>query len=79
VKIYIGDGASIWRPIIRKHDDVPMGHTTIKEQLRWCHEEKVPQAIFTHCGSQLVEGDERILGAKVRGYAQELNERQVIH
>lgn len=66
VNLYIGDGATISRPIIRRKGDILFGHTTIRAQLGWCQKEKVPQAIFTHCGSQIVEGDGRVLGAQVR-------------
>ncbi|MFC1841643.1 MBL fold metallo-hydrolase [Candidatus Dependentiae bacterium] len=71
VEIYIGDGASITRPIIRYRDDIPMGHTTIKNQIIWCAKEGVPMAIFTHCGSQIVKGDGRTLGAKIRNIGKE--------
>ncbi len=73
IQLYIGDGASITRPIIRRKDDQLFGHTTIRTQIGWCQKEKVPRAIFTHCGSQIVEGDERILGAKVRALGRERN------
>ena len=73
VRLYIGDGASITRPIIRKKNGKRFGHTTIKNQLRWCEQEKIPRAIFTHCGSQIVEGDERTLGAQVRKLGREFN------
>jgi len=66
VQIYIGDGASLTQPIIRYRDGIPMGHTTIKNQIIWCAQEKVPMAIFTHCGSQIVKGDGRTLGAQIR-------------
>ncbi|TET06744.1 MBL fold metallo-hydrolase [Candidatus Dependentiae bacterium] len=74
VQIYIGDGATITNPIIRlsgPNRDVPIGHTPIRTQLTWCKKEKVPRAIFTHCGSKIVEGDERVLGAKIRAMAKE--------
>lgn len=66
VDLYIGDGASINRPIIRRKGNILFGHTTIRAQLGWCQKEQVSRAIFTHCGSQIVEGDERTLGAQVR-------------
>ncbi len=78
VDLYIGDGASITRPIIRKKNDQPFGHTTIRSQLNWCQKEKVPRAIFTHCGSQIVTGDERILGAKVKALGAERNVQAMI-
>lgn len=71
VQLYIGDGASITRPIIRRKDGKLFGHTTIRAQLGWCQQEKVPRASFTHCGSQIVEGDERVLGAQVRRLGRE--------
>jgi phosphoribosyl 1,2-cyclic phosphodiesterase len=70
-KLYIGDGATITRSMVRKIDEALIGHTPIRTQLTWCQKEDVPRAIFTHCGSQIVEGDERSLGAKIRGLAEE--------
>ena len=46
-------------------------HAPIRTQLTWCQKEGVPRAIFTHCGSEIVEGDERTLGAKIREMAEE--------
>ena len=37
----------------------------------WCAKEGVPEAIFTHCGAQIVGGDERKLGALIRCLAPE--------
>lgn len=71
VDLFIGDGASIVRPIIRRKGDQLFGHTTIRAQIGWCAQEDVPRAIFTHCGSQIVEGDGRILGPWVKRLGQE--------
>jgi phosphoribosyl 1,2-cyclic phosphodiesterase len=71
VQIYIGDGATLVRSMVRKSDDHLIGHTPIRTQLTWCEKEGVPRAIFTHCGSQIVKGDERVLGAKLRALARE--------
>lgn len=71
VKVYVGDGATITRSLVRKPGDVIIGHVPIRTQLTWCQKESVDRAIFTHCGSQIVEGDERTLGAKVRELARE--------
>ena len=57
IDLYIGDGASFNHPIIRYKDGIPFGHTTIKEQIAWCKQERVPRAIFTHCGSQIVKDE----------------------
>jgi phosphoribosyl 1,2-cyclic phosphodiesterase len=71
VKVYIGDGATISRSMVRKPGESLIGHTPIRTQLTWCKKEKVERAIFTHCGSELVTGDERTLGAKLRAMAAE--------
>jgi ribonuclease BN (tRNA processing enzyme) len=72
-RVYIGDGATISRSMVRKPAESLIGHTPIRTQLTWCSKENVPRAIFTHCGSELVEGDERTLGAKLRAMAAERN------
>ncbi len=67
--IYIGDGATIVRSMVRKPGEKLIGHTPIRTQLTWCQKEGVPRAIFTHCGSEIVEGDERAVEEKVRELA----------
>lgn len=65
VDLYVGDGASLLRPILRRRNGVPIGHASIRDQLTWCAEEGVARAIFTHCGSQLVRGDPEAMEARV--------------
>ncbi len=65
-KLYIGDGATIDRVLIRRRGDILIGHANIKTQLTWCQKERVPRAIFTHCGSQIVTGHKKAIEAKVR-------------
>lgn len=71
VQIYIGDGATLKRSFVRKPGDHLIGHTPVRTQLTWCQKEGVPRAIITHCGSEIVEGDERSLGAELRKMAAE--------
>jgi len=66
IELYIGDGASVTRPIIRRRGAVCIGHTPIRTQLDWCRAQSVARATFTHCGAQIVGGDGRVLGALVR-------------
>ena len=73
VQVYVGDGATITRSMVRKSDNHLIGHTPIRTQLTWCQKEGVPRAIFTHCGSEIVVGDERKLDATVRDLARERN------
>src|SRR5581483_10236513 len=62
---YIGDGASLTRAIIRKTGDTLIGHASIRTQLEWCRKEGVRRAIFTHCGSQIVAGNERLISRQM--------------
>ncbi|TGY87804.1 MBL fold metallo-hydrolase [Marinicauda algicola] len=71
VDAYIGDGATLDSPMVRRKDCQLFGHTTIRAQLGWCGQNGVDLAVFTHCGSQIVEGDERTLKPKLKEYAQE--------
>lgn len=61
VKLYIGDGATIKRPLVRRRGDILIGHSPISTQLSWCKKYKIPQAFFTHCGVQIVGTDGRIV------------------
>jgi ribonuclease BN (tRNA processing enzyme) len=80
LKLFIGDGASMTRPLVRRKGDKLFGHTTIRAQLGWCAEAGVTQALFTHCGSGIVKGDERRLGARLRAMARERGvEAQIAH
>jgi len=65
VDLYVGDGASLTRGILRRRDGIPIGHASIRTQLDWCAEAGVREALFTHCGSQIVRGDERALSGRV--------------
>jgi phosphoribosyl 1,2-cyclic phosphodiesterase len=55
IKAYVGDGASIRQPLIRKPGDTIIGHAAVQTQLTWCAKEGVPRALFTHCGSEITE------------------------
>ncbi len=66
IDVYIGDGATITRPVVRRQAGTLIGHATMATQLHWCQEANVRQAVFTHCGSQVVRGDARRLNAALR-------------
>jgi phosphoribosyl 1,2-cyclic phosphodiesterase len=57
VSLYVGDGASPVRPIIRRRDGAEIGHASIRTQLDWCAEAGLRRAIFTHCGSQVLRAE----------------------
>ncbi len=73
VRMYIGDGATLTRSFVRKQKEHLIGHTPFRTQLTWCQKENVPQAVVTHCGSEIVDGDERSLIPKIQHMAKECN------
>jgi phosphoribosyl 1,2-cyclic phosphodiesterase len=66
IDVYVGDGATVVRSMVRKRDHTLIGHAPIAVQLKWCGEEGVTRAIFTHCGSGIVRSDGRKIAAQVR-------------
>jgi glyoxylase-like metal-dependent hydrolase (beta-lactamase superfamily II) len=64
--LYIGDGATLKRPFVRRKGDVLFGHAPVRTQLTWCRKEGIPAAIFTHCGTGIVEGDVETVAAEVK-------------
>jgi phosphoribosyl 1,2-cyclic phosphodiesterase len=80
-RAYIGDGATIIRSMVRKPGKELIGHVPIRTQLTWCAREGVPEAIFTHCGTQIVGGDARKLGVLIRSLAREraLEDARIAH
>jgi ribonuclease BN (tRNA processing enzyme) len=72
VDLYIGDGATLHRPLVRRRGSTQIGHATIGRQLEWCAAAGVEQAVFTHCGSGIVRAQPRqisvALAAMTRTY-----------
>lgn len=66
VSVYIGDGATISRSMVRQKDGASIGHAPIAAQLVWCAKAGVTRAIFTHCGSQIVRSNARETKALVQ-------------
>ncbi|KPJ67658.1 MAG: beta-lactamase [Coxiella sp. DG_40] len=71
IQLYIGDGSSIKRSLVRVIGEtlIKVGHAAISTQLGWCQKEGVTNAIFSHCGSEIVEGDERTLRSTINDIA----------
>jgi phosphoribosyl 1,2-cyclic phosphodiesterase len=78
VRLYIGDGASIIRPILRRRAEVLIGHASVRDQLDWCRDEGVSQAVITHCGSQIVKSDARTAAARIEVLGRERGVQVVI-
>jgi hypothetical protein len=68
IRAYIGDGATIARPLTRrdKQHGRLIGHASIDAQLAWCKKEGVRRMIITHCGSAIVGRDEQSVGVKLK-------------
>lgn len=71
IALYIGDGARLDRPLLRRRDHRSIGHASIREQLDWCRNAFVPRAVFTHCGSEIVRAGHRVVSARVRRLGRE--------
>ena len=61
ISAYIGDGATISRPLVRRRGLRLIGHAPVGTQLGWCQAAGVPRAIITHCGTQIVSADRTTL------------------
>jgi phosphoribosyl 1,2-cyclic phosphodiesterase len=71
IDLYVGDGATVVRSMVRVKDHNLIGHAPISAQLGWCEAEGVTRAIFTHCGSGLVKSDARRIAARVSALGEE--------
>jgi len=63
LRVYIGDGSAINRPIIRVKEKggEPFGHTSMKSQLRYASQLGWKKVIFTHLGRQpVLKGDTKV-------------------
>lgn len=58
IRAYVGDGASLTIPMVRRRSDALIGHTKVSTQLGWCAKDGVPRCIITHCGVEIVGPDE---------------------
>lgn len=65
IQLYVGDGASIIRPILRRRGKVLIGHASVRDQLDWCRDEGVTRAVITHCGSQIVKAGAHASTARI--------------
>ena len=66
IELYIGDGSTVRRSMVRRKHGTLVGHAPITTQLDWCEEAGVRRAIFTHWGSPIVRGNSAGIDAIVR-------------
>ena len=77
VDIYIGDGATGFRTMVRKRGPALIGHAPMQTQVTWCRKTGVPVAVFTHCGKHIVAGDENAVLLRLRQWGAKDPERRV--
>jgi phosphoribosyl 1,2-cyclic phosphodiesterase len=70
-RLYVGDGATMVRPMVRKRGARLTGHAPVRAQLEWCAQAGVPRAVITHCGTGIVAGGSERAEAKLRELAAE--------
>jgi len=70
IDIYVGDGSTITRDLVRKKNEDRYGHASIKTQVRWCEKYSVKVAIFMHFGKEAIEMDERKLRTKLARFSE---------
>ena len=71
VDLFVGDGATLDRPLIRRRGSVRIGHAAIRTQLEWCAAAGVGHAVFTHCGSGIVRSDPHEIAVALAAVARE--------
>jgi hypothetical protein len=71
VNLFVGDGATLDRPLIRRRGALHIGHATIRMQLEWCAAAGVRNAVFTYCGSAVVRSEPREIAGVLAGMARE--------
>lgn len=78
IDLYIGDGATVKKSMVRKPGDTIIGHVPIQTQLTWCQKTGVDSAIFTHLGSQIVDGNENEIMKQISKMAEERDVEEVL-
>jgi phosphoribosyl 1,2-cyclic phosphodiesterase len=78
VNAYIGDAATLSHSFVRRAGESLVGHATVKTQLGWCRAENVHKAVFTHCGTEVVEAPEGEAEEEVRRMGLEKNVEAVL-
>jgi len=61
--IYIGDGSSIEKRLVRRHKKTgqPIGHAKVEVQIRWASENLAKAVVFTHWSEEALEMGKRRL------------------
>jgi phosphoribosyl 1,2-cyclic phosphodiesterase len=65
IDVYIGDGSTVLRSMVRRKGVEWVVHAPIVRQLDWCAKAHVGCVVFTHCGSPIVRATSRAMDALV--------------
>jgi len=71
IDVYIGDGATVRRSMVRRKGDEWVGHAPIVRQLDWCAKAHVRLAVFTRCGTPIVRASTHAIDSLVARLGQE--------
>jgi ribonuclease BN (tRNA processing enzyme) len=66
VRLYIGDGATLTRPLLRRRGANRIGHSPVATQMQWCRAAGIRRALITHCGSEIVKAPHARMVDRVR-------------
>lgn len=70
VDLYIGDGASVNRGLVRRKGNKLFGHTSIKTQINWAKKFNIKEVIFTHFGKEAIELSDEKLKEKLKEFSE---------
>src|SRR5271166_2987205 len=71
IDVYIGDGATVKRSMVRRRGSEWVEHAPIARQLDWCAKAHVRPAVFTHCGSPIERATTHAIDSLVARLGQE--------
>jgi len=73
LQLYIGDGSSPIRALVRKTNDKLIGHASMATQSLWASSAGIKKVIFTHFGKEVIEGDESQILNKLKWARKDLD------
>ena len=71
LRLYVGDGASLVRPIVRWAGGEPFGHASIRTQLDWCRTAGVGGDFPLIASTEIVGDDDEKAASRIRAIGHE--------
>jgi len=69
IEMLVSDGSSFDINLVRSRDGRLFGHAMIKTIINWCRNYNIKKLAVTHCGKQIVGGDEEEIINKIEEFA----------